>query len=150
MNAAHFHLMLNHIPVLGALAVLTLIVYSAFRNKVEVTNLSLAIAVIVGVLSVPVFLTGEPAEEVIEHLAGVSENLIEAHEDFSVYALIMTELVAGFALYGLFSIKRKEELPKFFLKILILMAFINTAMMFYTANLGGKIRHAEIRSDGSH
>jgi hypothetical protein len=149
MNAAHFHLMLNHVPVLGAIAVLALTAYALFKKNVEVTKLALMVAVLIGALSVPVFLSGEPAEEVVEHLAGVSENLIEAHEDFSLYALIMTEIVAVVGLYGLVVSKRAGQLPMMFVKVMVVLATLNAALMLYTANLGGQIRHTEIRKNGA-
>jgi hypothetical protein len=34
------------------------------------------------------YLTGEGAEETVENMPGISESIIEQHEDFAMYALI--------------------------------------------------------------
>ena len=39
------------------------------------------------VLTIPVFLTGEETEESVEHLAGVSHDLIEEHEELAEKAI---------------------------------------------------------------
>lgn len=39
--------------------------------------------------AVPTYLTGEPAEEAVEHLPGVVKDLIEIHEERALIALIV-------------------------------------------------------------
>lgn len=41
MNAAHLHLILNHIPVLGGLATLTLMGLAAFKENEAIAKLAL-------------------------------------------------------------------------------------------------------------
>ncbi|MFN8790673.1 MAG: hypothetical protein ACK5Y2_04375 [Bdellovibrionales bacterium] len=151
MNFAHLHLVINHIPVLGSMAVLGLVAYSLYKNDRAVTQLTLGVAILIGVLAIPVFLSGEPAEEVVEHISGVSEALIEKHEDFSLNALISTELMAIVAMIGMFLIRKSpgaSQRPV--LATLAFVAIINSGLMLYTANLGGKIMHVEIRKAVSH
>lgn len=145
MNAAHLHLMINHIPVLGSVAVLVLILYSVLKKNRDVTRLTLKVAILIGLLSIPVFLSGEPAEDVIEHVLKTNDTFVERHEDFSGYALFMTELVAVVAVVGLVKSRTTADVSAKLIAALGIMAAVNAGMMGYTAYLGGQIMHTELR-----
>ena len=145
MNGAHFHLITNHIPVLGAIASLIFLSWAAFKNDRSLTAFSYQFIVLIGLLTLPAYFSGEFAEEIVEHLPGISEDIIEAHEDFGKYALIATEVLAAIALYGLFLFRKNAEKAMKFWKVILIFAIINTLIMLQTANLGGQINHPEIR-----
>jgi hypothetical protein len=44
-------------------------------------RISLGIFIIVALLAIPAYLTGEPTEELVENLPGVSKSSIEQHEE---------------------------------------------------------------------
>ena len=48
MNGAQLHLMLNHLPVMGALFSLLLLAWSLIRRSAEIQKLALAIALLAG------------------------------------------------------------------------------------------------------
>ncbi len=147
MNWAHVHLLLNHIPVLGGIASMGLVLLAVRKNDKSITLLCFRFMILVGVLSLPVYFTGEPAEKVIEHLPGFSESLVENHEDLALYSLFTTEFLALIGIYGLFKFKKNSQVTRNFWMITILVALVNMGLMLVTANYGGKIRHTEIRSD---
>lgn len=146
LNGAHIHLMLNHLPVVGLPIVLFFLLWAVIRDNREMKQASLFFLVFLGVASIAVFLTGEPAEEVVEHLQGVSENLIESHEDLGKLALIATLITAASALYSYL-----RELRGFRsqggVKLVLVFGLLATLALGATANLGGKIRHSEIRQN---
>ncbi|HET7290515.1 MAG TPA: hypothetical protein VFJ67_08775, partial [Thermodesulfobacteriota bacterium] len=82
MNAAHWHLILNHIPLIGIGFVILLMIIAFARKSQELKNVAMIFAVIVALWAIPAYLTGEPAEEVVEDMPGISENIIEEHEEF--------------------------------------------------------------------
>lgn len=99
-----------------------------------------------GVFSIPVFFSGEGAEEIVEHLPGVSEELIEEHEALATLAFPLVSTAAIFSITGLMLYKKKKIL--YATKLFVLVLSMATAgIMVATAHLGGKIRHPEIRSD---
>jgi glucan phosphoethanolaminetransferase (alkaline phosphatase superfamily) len=92
-----------------------------------------------------VFFTGEGAEEAVEHAPGVSEGVIERHEEAARLALISIGVGGGFALAALLSLK--WLLVARVLKPLVLVLTITSGgLMAQTAHLGGQIRHTEIRN----
>ncbi|MEO9485200.1 MAG: hypothetical protein ABJG47_17205 [Ekhidna sp.] len=146
MDATHTHLILNHIPILGTLFGLCLLLVGIVKNKSQITNAGLTTFVIVAILTVPVFLTGEGSEESVEQVSGVSEHFIELHEDLAKVALwlaISLGILSVITL-ALSTIKSRNN-HRLKLAILVL-SFISFGVMTVVGNYGGKIRHSEIRS----
>lgn len=149
MNLAHLHLMLNHIPVLGGVGTIALLTLAAFKENDALTKLTLQFMVLIGILALPVYFTGEPAEEIIEHLPGVTEAFISNHEKFALFSLISTELLAVIGLVGLYSFRKNPKTIMEYWRSIGVVAIVNASLMFATANYGGEIRHTEIRKSGS-
>lgn len=143
MNPAHVHLMLNHIPVLGAMFGLALLAWALLRRNEALERVALGTFVVVALAAVPVFLTGEPAEGVVEHLAGTAEPAIKAHEDAALVALIAIAGLGVFALTMLL-LFRKRAFPRPLAGAALVFALATAGWMAQTANLGGRIRHAEL------
>ncbi len=147
MNYAHLHLILNHIPVLGTIFGLLILAFGFIRKSDEVKQTALGIFILSALMTIPVYLTGEPAEEIVENLAGVSEAIIDQHEDWAYYALILMEITGALALLNLIFFHR--SFAKKFLVVTTLSSIIAVGSIIWTANLGGQIRHSEIRGDFS-
>ncbi|HEX9782951.1 MAG TPA: hypothetical protein VGA56_09525, partial [Opitutaceae bacterium] len=88
MNVAHLHLILNHVPVLGTAFGLGLLTFALWRKSEEVKKAALGLFVISALLAIPVYFTGEPAEEIVEELPDVSHANIEEHEEAAEVAFI--------------------------------------------------------------
>lgn len=145
MNLAHLHLILNHAPVLGTAFGLGLLLYGVWRRSDELKKAALGVLVIVSLLAIPAYLTGEPAEEVVEALPGDAKAIIERHEDAAVYAFSGILVVGAAALTGLIVFRRGREIPNSFSWGLLGASAIVGGLMAWTASLGGEIRHSEIR-----
>ena len=146
MNPSHLHLMLNHLPLVGsAFSLLLLLVAFSIRSD-ELKRVSMAFFVLVALLALPAYLTGEPAEDLIEKLPGVSEDFIKPHEDSAQWALGAQILVGVAALGILLCLRHGKPLPNWGAGAFLLLILVAGALMARTANLGGQIRHPEIRS----
>jgi uncharacterized membrane protein len=145
MNEAHLHIALNHFPIFGTMIAAGILFFGIILKNNTVQKVAYWLAVAAGIISIPVFFTGEGAEEIVEHLPGISKNAIEAHEEFAkiTFALLLTCTAASaFALY----LNYKKRMPGFFTYIISALFFITTAFAGLTANKGGKIRHTEFEN----
>ena len=146
MDSAHLHLMLNHFPLFALVIGVPIVLYGAIRNSQAMVNTGLIIFLAAAVVAVPTYLTGEPAEEIVEKLPGVSEAFIESHEDAAKLALgfaVVTGIAAAIGLaIGLF----KPAIQRYASSPALLLAVVTLGLMGWTANLGGQIRHTEIRA----
>src|SRR5437899_1609377 len=101
MNPAHLHLILNHIPVLGTIFGMILLALALVRKSEELKRVALGTFFIVAVLAVPVYLTGEPAEEFLMPLPDGTEPLIDQHQQVATAAFIGLVVLGIGALAGL-------------------------------------------------
>lgn len=143
MNAAHFHLLTNHLPVIGAGFVFLVLLIGIWFKNGAVQKTALALFVLVALLSIPVYLSGNSAEDLVENLPGVSHDAIETHEESAVIALIGVEVLGALALMGFALFGRRERVPAQFLIAIVGWTLITLVLAVRTSNLGGKIRHAQ-------
>ena len=145
MNSAQVHLALTHVPVLLSIVGLTMLIIALLKKNSTLTKTSYVIILIAGVAALPVFFTGEGTAEAVEHAPGVSESVIERHEDVARLAMISIALSGVLALVALVAFGWR--LAARILKPLVLMLTITSGgLMLQTAHLGGQIRHTEIRN----
>src|SRR5437868_4962602 len=88
MSITHLHLLLNHVPVVGIFGLVVLFVLAAWRRSSELGKVALGLTVTLAAIAVGVYFTGEPAEELVEHLPGFDKRLVEAHERAAMVATI--------------------------------------------------------------
>lgn len=163
MNTAHLHLILNHAPIFATMFALVLIALSmAGSDRPQTTSSGLkligasnvgarAMLLRIGLwtlvagaaLAIPAFLTGEPAEEAVEHAAGVSENMIDAHESVAKFSLIFSS-VLGLGALGALLRMRRALLTQPIVLGLLMLTLASAGSFAYTAYQGGQIRHSEI------
>jgi uncharacterized membrane protein len=146
MNWAHVHLALNHVPVLGTFFGLALLGYALIRRSDPLKRAALNAFVAVALLSLPVYFTGEPAEEVVERAAGVAKDRVETHEDAALLALGAVELLGVVAALGLYASRHARPVSAKATGAALVVALGAATLMARTANLGGQIHHTEIRS----
>lgn len=146
MNWAHIHLLLNHIPVLGTLFGLALLGYAIIQQSDALKRAALNTFVAVALVALPVYFTGEPAEEVVESAAGISKGAIDAHEASALISLIGVEALGVIALVGLATASRGRSVSARATGAAFVVSLATAVLMARTANLGGQIHHQEIRA----
>ncbi len=146
MNWAHIHLLLNHIPVIGMLFGVLLLLVAMVKKDEAIKALSLQFFVLLAVLTVPVYLTGDPAAHVVRSLPGVTREIVERHDDAATVAFIGMIVLGVLALVGLILQYRTKSLPAWIVTLALVMSLAEAGWLAWTANLGGQIRHTEIRA----
>ncbi len=146
MNQAHLHLLFNHLPILGTLFGILILAGGYFLKNNTVKRTALGIFVLSALCAIPAYLTGEGAEEIVEGLPGVSENLMEAHEDLANIFLWMVGALGLFSLATFYADFKSKKIAAT-LYALTLVAAIGTMVFAQrVGSSGGEIRHTEIRS----
>lgn len=144
MTGAHIHLLLTHVPVMGAIFGLLVLVYAMITKKQDAIKIGFGLFVVTGLVALAAYFSGEGAEEVVEHLAGVSEAAIEEHEEFAFFAMLGAAVLGSVSLLGIAFYRR--GIPNWLVNATLVLAIVVNGMLAWTANLGGLIRHPEIRS----
>lgn len=146
-TSAQIHLAVNHLPVFAALFAIAVLAWAAARRRRDARLLGLGLVVFAAVSALPAYLSGEGAEEIVEDRLGVSEALIERHEDAAAQALVGLLIAGGIAAIGLAALRgRNEALGHALAMLSLLVLLIASALLVRAAHLGGQIRHDEIRA----
>lgn len=145
MNAVHAHLLLNHVPILGSLfGVLLLMIGMGMKNKtLEITGLSTML--LAALFTIPAFFSGEEAEHMIESMSGFSDFHLEEHEEhaeLSLWMMIASGLLSLISLVAYRFAPNRLKIVRLIALVLGLVAFLT---MIPLANHGGKIMHQELR-----
>jgi uncharacterized membrane protein len=144
MNASQIHLALTHVPVILSFVGLIVLIVALIKKNETVTKTSFYILLAAGLFTLPVYFTGEGAEEIVENLPGVSESIISKHEDVAAFTLIIIAITACLALAGLL-FYNKKSIGKLARIGVFVLSIVAAGAMAQTAHLGGQIRHSEIR-----
>ncbi len=144
MNEAHFHLTVNHFPIIGlVIGILVLIAGLVIKNS-TVKRTALGIFVFAALGAIPSMLSGEGAEEIVEKYANVSHDTIHEHEE---NAELFLNIIIGLGILSLVAfwadIKQKS-FSKNLIYVVLLFAFVTLYFGKVVGTSGGEIRHPEI------
>ena len=142
MNLAHLHLLLNHFPTVGLGIALGLLVAAMVQKSEDIKQVSFVAFFLLGLAAIPAYLTGSAAQVVLEGDPGVSQEVIAAHQDAALLALILMEVMALTAWAALWRFQRWHPAA------ILVLAIVTFGLMASAANIGGHIRHPEILAEG--
>lgn len=146
MDLAHIHLLLNHFPVIGTIIGGGLFVLSLVMNSDDLKRASLVVLLGISLITIPTYLSGNGAQDAIKSLPGVSKSLIETHEGAAFVALGFMEVTGAFAWLALWEFRRLTRVPRWNLAVILVLTLVNLGLMARASNLGGEIRHTEVRT----
>jgi uncharacterized membrane protein len=146
MNLAHVHLLLNHFPVIGTLITIGMFLGALAGRSEELKRASLIIFLVIALLTIPTYMSGNAAQQAIKDLPGVSESLVVAHQNAALLAYVFMEVTGAVAWFGLWQYRRNSSFGRGTLLTILLLSVLTVVLMANASNIGGAIRHPEILS----
>lgn len=156
-NAAHWHLLVNHFPIIGAaLAVPMLVLTLVLRKERGLLLASVFLLVVTAASGWASLATGEKAETMFDNnetkdwYEPFSEADIEEHSDRAEKSMYYAVPTAVLGIAVLLMARRRpadNPLPPYWIGLLLVGAGLTAWAMAYTGNAGGVIMHREIRGD---
>jgi len=147
MNEAHFHLVVNHLPIIFPIVGVIVMITGLIFKSDAVKRTAFLIFIIGSLTSIAAMASGEGAEEIVEKIGGVTENYIERHEESAELFSILTYILGGLSLLGLWASIKQKSFTNIFNIIILIFAFVVIYFGKETGTTGGEIRHTEIRPD---
>jgi uncharacterized membrane protein len=144
MNWFNAHLALNHVPVVCVPLSAALLVLAILMKSREVRTAALLVQVLAAASAGLAYFTGEEAEESARALVTIPMPLVLRHDDVAWYAMTAALLLGALALWMLVRLRRTASAPRWFAPTSLGLAVVATVLLFWTAHLGGRIRHPEI------
>jgi uncharacterized membrane protein len=146
LNLAHVHLLLNHFPTIGMIVGLGLFIVAILGKSDHLKSASLVIFFGIALLSIPTFASGTAAGLALSKNPDVSKTMVDLHETAAFEALGVMELTGALAWLGLWQRRRLPHFPQGTLAAVLLAALVTFGLMARAADIGGEIRHPEIRT----
>jgi hypothetical protein len=142
MSPAYPHLLVNHLPVGAALAATVLLAVAIWRRTLEGAVYGYVALVVVALLAIVTFVTGNFAPAALEGVPGIVRDRITFHQIAGLATMIVAVLVGLSASIPLVltSIATRRGV----LLAYLVAAIALDALFAFTANAGGAIRHTEL------
>jgi uncharacterized membrane protein len=149
VNLAHLHLLLNHVPTVGSIAALGLLLVALVRRDESLKRAGLEVLFVIAVVTLPVYMSGAAAHLKLRDQPEmeISDNAIRVHQDAALAGFTVTELAGFVAWIALWQSRRRGSAARGLVPAVTLLSIVALVLMARAANLGGEIRHPEIRID---
>jgi uncharacterized membrane protein len=148
MNTPHLHLLLNHVPTVGTVIAIAILILSFARKNEGMRRVALELFCVIALLTLPAYLSGVGTQMALEQQnPDVSPLLMATHHDAALFASVLMVLTGGVAWVGLWQTRRLTRPSRATLGAVLLLSIMTFAAMARTATLGGEIRHPEILLD---
>lgn len=151
MSQVHLHLLITHLPVFGSILGALVLGYGLWTKSNQTKSAAYFLFIVSVIGSSIAYLTGEGAEEAVEKIQGVSENVIKLHANSAMYALISLIVLGVASIFALVETRLKTSLIKSTATLTLLISLISFGLVVRAGYLGGQIRHTEISTvTGQH
>lgn len=120
--------------------------WGVLNQSADIRKTAYYLFILMAIVTIPVMMSGEAAEEVLEHSAGMHD-LIERHEANAKFGLFGMLMLGIASIIGLVFVKRKQTIVKTIGIIVFVFSLLVTGVMVFIGYEGGKIKHDEIRKE---
>ncbi len=148
MNGAHWHLVLNHLPIIIPMVGLLVMIAGVLIQSEILKRAAFSIFILGALTAIAAFTTGEGAEEVVEEIGGIDERLIGVHEDIAQIFAIILYVLGAISLIGIWASWKGKSFSTTIAFVTIVLSLAGLYYAQQTGTSGGEIRHTEIRADG--
>lgn len=149
MNGHYIHLLSNHFPIILLLTGFFVLTYGLFKHVKTIKHVGLMILLAASISTIPAYVSGEEAEEAVEHSAGTSESTIEEHEEGAEFGFAFMEIVGALSLVSLLLSSRDHKLSLWANRITWVLALFTITVLIRVGQTGGQIRRPELRDSSS-
>jgi len=149
MNDAHWHLVVNHLPIIFPIVGVIVMVTGLVSKSETVKRTAFMIFILGAFAAIAALSTGEGAEEVVENIKGIQENYIHSHEETAETFAILCYILGGISLLGLWASFKQKTFSNIIVIVSLLFALVVLFFAEKTGTTGGEIRHTEIRESNN-
>jgi len=146
MNGAHWHLVVNHLPIIFPIVAVIVMVTGLVSKSEAVKRTAFMIFILGALAALAAMSSGEGAEEIVEKISGVTENYIENHEETAETFALLSYILGGISLLGLWASFKQKSFSSIISIATLVFALVVLFFAKQTGTTGCEIRHTEIRN----
>ncbi len=149
MNDAHYHLLVNHFPIIGTIFGFGILLTGIVLKNNIVKNVAYVLFIVTAIFTAVSMGTGEGAEEVVEEMPNIGKQIIHEHEEMAEKLALVLYVLGVVSLLGLYTNVKNHSKAKLVSFLALLIAMVAVFLAKETGTLGGEILHTEIRNDNT-
>jgi hypothetical protein len=146
VNLSHLHLVMNHVPTVGAVAALGLLLLAFVRRNEHLKHAGLEVIFVIALLTLPVYVSGVAAHRELRERPEIAEDAVRIHQDAALVGFAVMEFAGFVAWVALWQWRRRGRAARGLVPAATVLLVVALVVMGRAANLGGEIRHPEIRA----
>lgn len=144
MDPVWMHLLVNHIPIIVTAFALLMVIGAVIIKNDMIKRIGLILYVTSGLTVYAANFTGEPAEEKLEQIAGISHKQIHEHEEAAELMVTLMSIGLVLALLHLFGKPANPKLQQIILVGFLIVGALASFQGVRTGHEGGLIRRPEL------
>jgi uncharacterized membrane protein len=149
MNGAHWHLIVNHFPIiLPVVGAIVMSVGLILKSDI-IKRTAFVIFIFSAFATIAAMSTGESAENVIENIAEIDKNYIESHEEKAEIFALLSYILGSVSLLGIWANFKTKKISTIITIATLLLSIVVLFFAKETGTTGGEIRHTEIRNSNA-
>lgn len=146
MDFTHLHLIITHLPIFGILLGILVLIYGLYTNSSQTLYASYLVFSVACLGGLIAYVTGEYAEETVEHISEISKSMVESHEESAELSVIGFGILWVISFLVLFFNNKLMAFNRKIAIVILILSIICFALAARTGYLGGQIRHTELSS----
>ena len=147
MNGAHWHLVVNHLPIIFPVAGIIVLLTGLIAKSAAVKRTAFLIFILGAVAAIAAMTTGEGAEDIAEKISGITRSNIHQHEEAAETFALVSYVLGGISLIAIWASFKQKSFSTIVRIATLVFAVVLLFFAKQTGTTGGEIRHTEIRSD---
>lgn len=147
MTEAHYHLVVNHFPIIGTFLGSGILIAGTFQKNNTVKNVAYSLFIIAAAFALLSLKTGGPAAGAVKGMPDVTKERIHEHADVAHKLAYVLYVLAALSLAGLYTNIKNHSKAGLISFITLIVSFLAIFFAQHTGTSGGEIRHTEIRKD---
>ena len=143
-SAAHIHLLVNHLPILGAPFVLLVLAWGFLTRSRDVTRLGFWLMVPLALAGFLADQTGDSAKHQLRDASWIERPLVHEHEERADDTVVVFYIVGALGALALWR-RRSHPDERWPVGVAAIALAVATLLAAWTGLAGGFIRHDEVR-----
>jgi len=146
MTDAHYHLVVNHFPIIGTIFGFGILLAGIFFKNNTVKNVSYVLFIVSAVFAALSMATGEDAEHVVKNMPDIGKQIIHTHEEIAEKLALVLYVLGVVSLLGLYTNLKNHSKASLISFLALVIAAVGVFLAQQVGTSGGEIRHTEIRN----
>ena len=147
MNGAHFHILVNHFPIIGVIFGLLILIGGFILKNNTIKNTAYCLFVVGAVFGFLSMYSGEGAEELVEDMPTVGHQIIHEHEELAEKFILVLYVTGLFSILAFVTSLKNSKFAKLLSLITLLLSIVTTILSVNVGLSGGEVRHTETREN---